>query len=82
VPDGLTPEESGHILGSQGQLWTEYINNPEYLEYMAFPRMSALAEVVWTAKARKNYASFSARMRVQEERLRARGVKSRALDKK
>jgi hexosaminidase len=82
IPPELTAEEGRRVLGAQGQLWTEYINNPDYLEYMAFPRMSALAEVVWTPKARKDFTSFLSRMRVQEERLRARGVKFRPLDKK
>jgi hexosaminidase len=82
IPQELTAEEGRRVLGAQGQLWTEYISTPEYLEYMTFPRMSALAEVVWTPKARKDYSSFLARMGVQEERLRARGVNYRALDKK
>jgi hexosaminidase len=82
IPPELTAEEGRRVLGAQGQLWTEYINNADYLEYMAFPRMSALAEVVWTPKARKDYTSFLTRMRVQEDRLRARGVRFRALDKK
>ena len=82
IPPELTTEEGRRVLGAQGQLWTEYISTPEYLEYMTFPRMSALAEVVWTPKARKDYSLFLARIRVQEERLRARGVNYRALDKK
>ncbi len=38
VPKELSPEEAQHVLGSQGQLWTEYIPDPKRLEYM-MPRI-------------------------------------------
>ncbi len=43
VPAGLTPEEAKHVLGGQGQLWTQYLPRPENIEYMAFPRACACA---------------------------------------
>jgi hexosaminidase len=81
VPADLRAEEVHHILGAQGQLWTEYIGTPQYFEYMAFPRLAALAEVVWTAAARKDYRSFVPRLRVQEERWKLAGVKFRPLER-
>ncbi len=81
VPAELTAEEGKHILGTQGQLWTEYIATPEYLEYMAFPRMAALAEVAWTAAAQKNYSSFLERLRTQEERWKTAGVNFRPVER-
>lgn len=61
-PDVLTEEERKHILGAQGNLWTEYIPTPEQAEYMVNPRMAALAEVLWTPVANRNYKSFTHRL--------------------
>ena len=69
VPAELTPAQARHVLGSQGQLWTEYMPGPRQVEYMAFPRLCALAEVVWTPPARKDFADFSARLTTHLKRL-------------
>lgn len=74
VPADFTPEEAGHILGVQGNIWTEYIATPDYLEYMVFPRACALAELAWTAPARKNWLSFSQRLLAHFPRLDAIGL--------
>jgi hexosaminidase len=70
-----------HILGTQGQVWTEYIEGPKNVEYMAFPRVSALAEVLWTQKDRKDFADFSARLVPHLQRLQALDVNYRPPDK-
>ncbi|HUQ82349.1 MAG TPA: beta-N-acetylhexosaminidase [Gemmatimonadaceae bacterium] len=62
VPAELEPEQRAHVLGAQGQLWTEYLPGPKQVEYMAFPRLTALAEVLWTPPARRNYDGFLARL--------------------
>ncbi len=62
VPDGLSAEAQGHILGVQANLWTEYVTNEEMAEYQVLPRMSALAEVQWTQPARKDYTAFLERL--------------------
>jgi hexosaminidase len=80
VPTELEPQFAKHVLGAQGQLWTEYMPQPKQVEYMAFPRMSALAEVVWTPKERKDYANFLVRLAAHVERLRALDVNHRPLD--
>jgi hexosaminidase len=80
VPAALKPEEAKRILGTQCQLWAEYIPTAEHLEYMAFPRMSALAEVAWTAPAGKDFKSFRARLKTHLERLSLLGVNYRKLD--
>lgn len=82
VPAELTSEEAGHILGAQGQLWTEYIPTPRQLEYMAFPRLAALAEVVWTPQPQRDWSGFLARLRRHLERLEALEVNFRPLDRK
>lgn len=77
VPAGLNAKEARRVLGTQGQLWSEYIPTPEHMEYMAFPRMCALAEVAWTPKERKDYADFERRLRLHLERLKAQGIRFR-----
>lgn len=62
IPEELTAEEGKHILGAQGNLWTEYINTPQEAEYMAMPRMAALAEVVWGTSKPDDYAGFQNRL--------------------
>jgi hexosaminidase len=77
VPQELTPAEARHVLGAQGQVWTEYMKDPRKVEYMAYPRMCALAEVVWTPAAMKDYASFRARLTTHLRRLEALDVNFR-----
>jgi hexosaminidase len=77
VPPELTAEEAKRILGAQGQLWAEYMPTPAAVEYMAFPRAAALAEVVWTPEPRRNYADFRARLAAHERRLKALGLNFR-----
>jgi len=74
IPDELSKQEEKYILGAQGCLWTEYIKTPEDVEYMAIPRMSALAEVVWSSKKNKNFDDFFNRMKFHYDRLDVIGV--------
>jgi len=62
MPPGLKPGQEKHVLGVQGNLWGEYLPHARQLEYMAFPRLSALAEVGWSPLERKNWADFRARL--------------------
>jgi hexosaminidase len=62
IPSILTKEERKYILGAQGNVWTEYILNEAQVEYMAVPRMAALAEVLWTKQSDKNYSDFVQRL--------------------
>ena len=80
VPEELEPQYVRHVLGAQAQLWTEYMPNPKRVEYMAFPRLTAFAEVVWTPAARKHYSSFLDRLAIHAERLRALDVSFRPTD--
>lgn len=74
IPDSLTEEQGRHILGAQGNVWTEYIDNPAYAEYMVYPRASALSEVVWAPKAKRNWPDFMRRLQVHFTRLDLLGV--------
>jgi len=69
VPDSLTPEEARHVLGTQGQLWSEYLDTPRDVEWQAFPRLTALAEVAWTPAALRDFADFQRRLAGFERRL-------------
>jgi hexosaminidase len=71
---GLDPEASDHIIGSQANLWTEFISNTAVLEYMLFPRLCALAEVVWTGKEKRDYQNFRNRLDSEFLRLTKYGV--------
>lgn len=62
VPDVLKPEERTYVMGAQANIWTEYILNEKQLEYMALPRMSALAEVLWTPKEKRDETDFLMRL--------------------
>jgi hexosaminidase len=77
VPDSLTPAEATHVLGAQGNVWTEYIATPEYVEYMALPRMLALSEVVWSPRERRDWSDFTARLPARLRRLDALDVRYR-----
>ncbi|UBM60615.1 family 20 glycosylhydrolase [Marinilongibacter aquaticus] len=63
VPEGFTAEEAKHILGVQGNVWTEYILDGSHVEYMTFPRALAIAEIGWSNPKAKNYADFTARLK-------------------
>jgi hexosaminidase len=80
VPPSITPAEAHHVLGTQAQIWTEYLASPGYVEYMAYPRLTALAEVAWTPAERKNYGDFLSRLSVHVQRLENLGVNYRPLD--
>ena len=79
VPAALDSAQAKRILGTQGQIWTEYQRTPKNVEYMVFPRLIALAEVAWTPKDRKDYADFSARLAKHVTRLGVLDVNYRVL---
>lgn len=58
-----------YVLGGQANLWSEYNKSLEMIEYRGFPRVAAVAECVWSAKERKNFASFKNRLGVHLLRL-------------
>jgi hexosaminidase len=62
IPADLNAEERQYILGAQANVWTEYILNEEHVEYMALPRMAAMAEVLWSYPAKRDYSDFFRRI--------------------
>ena len=77
VPDELTPTQAAHVLGAQGNLWTEYISTAAQAEYMILPRLLALSEVLWSTRAARNWDRFVARLPEQFTRLDALGAEYR-----
>lgn len=74
VPVELDEKQARFILGAEACLWTEYIALPEHVEYMLFPRVTALAEIVWTQAQQKNYDNFVMRLQKHVCHLRAMSV--------
>jgi len=75
IPPVLTQDEARHIIGIQGNVWTEYIKTPEAVELKALPRAIALAEVAWSQQNRRNWDDFNIRMDKQFPRLDCLGIK-------
>jgi len=66
LPDSIDPK---FILGGQGNLWTEQIQNFRAVQYMLWPRAMAVAESVWSPSERKNWPDFIKRLEHHFERL-------------
>ena len=69
IPKELNAEEGKYVLGAQANMWTEYMNNTSKVEYMMFPRMAALSEVLWSPKEKRNWKDFERRLSTVFERL-------------
>jgi hypothetical protein len=82
VPAALTADQSQHVLGAQAQLWSEYIADAGHLQYMAYPRACALAEVLWSPRGDRNFESFLLRLDSHLARLQAAEVNFGPLDRK
>ncbi len=81
IPADIAPDKAHHVLGAQGNLWTEYIPTEAQADYMTYPRATALAEVAWSEPAGRDYADFLARLATHLGRLDRLGVKYRPLDR-
>jgi len=73
VPTELTFDEKKHVLGSEGNMWSEYAPQ-ELIDDRLFPRMLALSEVVWTYPAERNFEEFRQRVQIHYDRLKLLGV--------
>lgn len=80
VPAVLDESEAKYIMGVQGNVWTEFIASEEYVEYMAYPRACALAEVAWSPKEKRNYSDFMSRMSDHYARMDKWGIRYRQPD--
>jgi len=67
--DSLTKEQQKYILGTQSNVWSEYLIKPEIVEYMVYPRASAFSEVAWSQKKSRNWNDFAERLPNHLQRL-------------
>jgi hexosaminidase len=74
VPKELNAEQAKFILGAQANLWTEYIRHQSKVEYMIFPRMLALSEVLWSDTTGRNWDEFEPRLMREMEKLRNKKI--------
>ncbi len=74
IPDELNVDEAKYILGAQANVWTEYIETPSHVEYMIFPRMLALSEVLWGTSNPEKYSDFQNRMIQHFDVLEEKGI--------
>jgi hexosaminidase len=79
MPPSLAPDSRKHILGLQANIWTEHIRTEERVEYMAFPRAAAVAEVGWSAAERLNWDGFLSRLPEQMRRYEMVGIQPHML---
>ncbi|WNI15735.1 beta-N-acetylhexosaminidase [Actinacidiphila sp. ITFR-21] len=80
VPPELTEQQAAHVIGAQANIWTEVVDSVRVLDYMAFPRLAAFAEVAWSAlpaPAERDWPDFERRMAAHYARLDALGVEYR-----
>ncbi len=74
IPEELNKEEAKYILGAQANVWTEYMPTYKHMEYMVTPRISALAEVVWSPAEKRDWEDFQKRLKTQTRRFDAMNV--------
>ena len=77
IPPEISAEQAKHVLGGQGNLWTEYIPTTKQAEYMLLPRMCALAETLWSKKEHRDLQDFLKRLSTHYKRFDAIGVNYR-----
>ncbi|WP_022904366.1 beta-N-acetylhexosaminidase, partial [Curtobacterium sp. B8] len=79
VPSGLTDAERAHVIGGQGNMWTEHVDTARKLDYQLFPRVAALAEALWSADTTgpREVAEFRGRLAEHTARLEAMGIEYR-----
>ena len=75
LPDSLTADQKQHILGVQGNLWSEYVISADRLEWMLYPRTAALAEIGWSAADRRDWNGFLPRMEDEMSRYTLLGIR-------
>jgi hexosaminidase len=68
MPADLDPKLQAHILGAQGNLWSEKIPNLKHAEYMIFPRECAISEITWSAKDSRDWNDFMRRLQIHVQR--------------
>lgn len=74
MPVGIDADKAKHVLGAQANAWSEFLVTPYQVQHMLFPRAAALAEITWSAKGKRDFPDFLARLDSQIQRWRRSGV--------
>ncbi len=74
MPVGINADKASHILGAQGNAWSEYLITPFQVQHMLFPRAAAIAEITWSGKDKRDFTSFVGRLQPQMARWRRSGM--------
>lgn len=74
---GIPEQAHDRVLGTQCQVWTEYMPSMRRVEYMLYPRACAHSEVAWSAPQGRSWAEFQPRLAAHLRRLDALGVSYR-----
>ena len=77
IPAKLDPQFASHILGAQGNLWTEYVASFKHAQYMIYPRLCAIADLAWAPKTGRDFNEFTERLQTQFQRFDQMGVNYR-----
>jgi hexosaminidase len=80
MPRELSGDQARHVIGAQAQIWTEYMPEGRRVEYFAWPRLCAMAEVLWSPQAARNYEDFRSRLNPHLARLKMLDVNYRPLE--
>lgn len=72
---GGVPADNPLVMGIQANVWTETIHTPERLQFMLYPRISALAEASWTSQERKDFENFRLRLEKMLELYQKKGIR-------
>ena len=80
IPEDIAADKKRHILGGQGNIWTEYIPNADQVEYMAYPRAIAIADILWHHPAERPYDALLKRLKAHLPSLDTMGLNYRPLD--
>ena len=74
MPASIAPEARRHVLGLQGNIWTEHIRTEARVGHMAFPRAAAVAELGWSARDLRDWPDFARRVAASFARYEALGM--------
>ena len=80
IPEGLDINQATKILGAQGNVWTEYMKTPKMVEYMSVPRMTALSEIVWSKRKKRDFSEFRKRLNFYKYFLDKKKINYRSKD--
>jgi len=75
IPAEISSDQAKYVIGAQANVWTEFMPDEKQVEYMVYPRICALAEVVWSPVAQRNFTNFSKRLEKHKARFDRQGIR-------